>query len=225
MNTFETAHSEWLEGHVARRSGERKGRLERGHQHAEKLFLQQVWWPLIGSLEQLHPEYEILDWRGKSYFADLAWLPGHVKFVFEIKGYGPHVTDMDRRRYSEELNRETFIQGIGYRVVSFAYDDVAYRPELCTTLLRLLLSRYQTKKEMPSRIRREIVLMACESGGRISPAQVEQQLELNHRTAVRHLQALCERGWFQPLLCDNGKSTKVMRYGLLQEGLNEIERW
>ncbi|CAM3324817.1 hypothetical protein PALU110988_16300 [Paenibacillus lupini] len=89
MNSFETAHSDWLEGHKARRSGERKGRLERGHQHAEKLFLQQVWWPLIGSLEQLHPEYEILDWRGKSYFADLAWLPGHVKFVFEIKGYGP----------------------------------------------------------------------------------------------------------------------------------------
>ncbi|NIK26587.1 hypothetical protein [Paenibacillus lupini] len=69
------------------------------------------------------------------------------------------------------------------------------------------------------------MLLACESGGRISPAQVEQYLELNHRTAVRHLQALCERGWLQPLLCDNGKSTKVMRYGLLQEGLNEIERW
>ncbi|WP_336789282.1 hypothetical protein [Paenibacillus sp. MMO-177] len=227
MNGFEAAHVEWLKRHLAKRTGERKGRLERGHQHAEKLFLQQVWWPLMGTLEDLHPEYEILDWRGKPYYADMAWLPGHVKFVFEIKGFGPHVADMDRKRYSEELNRETFMQGIGFRVVSFSYDDVAQRPDLCQTLLRLLLSRYQSgkSKDLSNRIRREIILLAHENGGSVRPAEVECHLQLNHRTAVRHLQALCGQGRFQALLCDNGKSSKVMKYSLLQEGVNEIDRW
>ncbi|WP_336245707.1 hypothetical protein [Paenibacillus apiarius] len=122
---YEAAHAEWIHSHLERRSGERKGRLERGHQHGEVLFLRNVWWPLLGNFDYLHPEYEVMDWRGRSYFADFAWLPGHVKVIWEIKGYGSHVRDMDRKKYCEELNRDTFLQGLGFRVVSFAYDDVA----------------------------------------------------------------------------------------------------
>ncbi|RRJ64762.1 hypothetical protein EHV15_18905 [Paenibacillus oralis] len=40
-----------------------------------------------------------------------------------------------------ELNRETFLAAMGFQVVSFAYDDAASRPELCITLLRLMLNR------------------------------------------------------------------------------------
>jgi len=126
---FHEKHQAFLNAHISQRSGERKGRLERGHQHAEALFLEQVWFPLIGHFEHLHPEYEIIDWRGRSYFGDFAYLPGEVKFIWEIKGFGPHVQDMDRKRYCEELNREIFLQALDFRVVSFAYDDVAHRPE------------------------------------------------------------------------------------------------
>ncbi|SDO00372.1 hypothetical protein SAMN04487897_10740 [Paenibacillus sp. yr247] len=60
---FEKAHQAFLERHLHLRTGERKGRLLRGHNYAEKLLLQNVWWPLFGSLDQLHPEYEIYDWN------------------------------------------------------------------------------------------------------------------------------------------------------------------
>jgi hypothetical protein len=102
---FHEKHQAFIASHVLRRSGERKGRLERGHLHAETLFLENVWFPMHGHLDQLHPEYEILDWRGRSYFGDFAYLPGELKFIWEIKGFDPHVQDMDRKRYCEELNR------------------------------------------------------------------------------------------------------------------------
>lgn len=141
---FEEAHLKFINGHLGSRpEGERRARLERGHRHAEILFLNKVWWPLRGHFEGLHPEYEVMDWRGRSYYADFVWLPGYVKLLIEIKGYSSHVRDMDRQKYCNELNRETFLYAMGYHVISFAYDDVEQRPELCMTLLRMVLGRYQ----------------------------------------------------------------------------------
>lgn len=37
---FEQAHQSFIESHHSRRSGDRKGRLIRGHNYAEKLLLQ-----------------------------------------------------------------------------------------------------------------------------------------------------------------------------------------
>lgn len=78
---FEHAHQAFMQEHLDARTGERQARLRRGHNHGELLFLQQVWWPLKGNLTALHPEYEVLDWRNRSYFADFAWLPGYVKLL------------------------------------------------------------------------------------------------------------------------------------------------
>lgn len=116
--TFEEAYELFIRDHLASRTGERRGRLERGHFHAESLFLRNVWWSLRESFQDLHPEYEVLDWRGSSYFVDLAWLPGFVKLLIEIKGFGSHVRNMDRQKYCNELNRETFLYAMGYHVIS-----------------------------------------------------------------------------------------------------------
>jgi hypothetical protein len=123
MNVVEE-HETFIRAHLDNRSGERRGRLERGHGHGEALFAKQIWWVLRGDFEHLHPEYEVLDWRGRSYFADFAWLPGFVKLLIEIKGYTSHVRDLDRQKFCNELNRETFLHAMGYQVISFAYDDV-----------------------------------------------------------------------------------------------------
>lgn len=221
---FEQAHSEWIEFHLGRRTGERKGRLERGHQHGEKLFLRNVWWPLRGNLDDLHPEYEISDWRGRSYFADLAWLPGSSKILLEIKGYGPHVRDMDRQKYCEELNRELFMQGLGFRVLSFSYDDVAQRPDLCIALLRMVLSRYQPDQpavDLQTRTEREMILLAIQLARFIRPRDIEQHMSMNHRTAVRYLQSLCKKGWLHPI--PSGKSQKVMKYELIKSHLDDLD--
>ncbi|WP_317972567.1 hypothetical protein [Paenibacillus sp. CCS19] len=141
---FIEEHAKWLQHHLKSRSGERKGRLERGHGHGETMFLERVWWPVFGNLDDLHPEYEVCDWRGRPYFLDLVWMPGdgRCKFAFEIKGFGPHVQQTDRIRYRQELNRETYLHVLGYKVIAIPYDDLAEQPDLTISLIKMLLSPY-----------------------------------------------------------------------------------
>jgi hypothetical protein len=222
--TFKEAHTHFIHHHLESRAGERRSRLERGHRHGESLFLQNVWWPLKGNLEDLHPEYEVLDWRGRSYFADLAWLPGYVKLLFEIKGYATHVRDMDRGKYCSELNRETFLHAMGYSVISFAYDDIEQRPDVCIALLRMVLSRYQTGQPPVSRAllaEKEIIRLAAQLVQPIRPKDVEQHFEIDHKTAVLMLQKLCTKGWLLPSY--RGKGERVVRYELARNVLDCLD--
>lgn len=217
---FEELHASFIKSHIERREGERRGRLERGHREAEVLFCRNIWWPLRGNFDNLHPEFEVLDWRGQSYFCDFAWLTWSVKLVIEVKGFGPHVRDMDRQRYCNELNRETFLSALGFQVISFAYDDVARRPELCITLLRMVISRYQPESS-PVRLdhvaEKEVIRLACMLARPLRPIDVKTHLSINPRTAVRTLQSLCTKGWFSPVTGSEGKH--VVRYELNRDKL------
>ncbi|MCL6605218.1 MAG: winged helix-turn-helix domain-containing protein [Paenibacillus sp.] len=210
---FTEEHDRWLEHHLNRRKGERKSRLERGHGHGERMFLEQVWWPMFGQMQHLHPEYEVADWRGRPYFIDFVWKPGQIKFAIEVKGYGPHVQNMDRTRYRQELNRETFLQIAGFRVVAVPYDDLEANPELTISLLRSLLTPclvMNSEGESFARLEREIMLVAIRSDGFIRPTDLVHELGVNYRTVIRHVKSLCEKGKLKPIYA--GKSSKVCRY-------------
>lgn len=209
---FNESHQQWLESHVRRRTGERKSRLQRGHAHAERLFLERVWWPLFGSFDHLHPEYEVMDWRGHPYFVDFAWIQGSIRIVIEIKGYGPHVQNMDRVRYRRELNRETFLLTLGYRVVSIAYDDLEQNPKIILFLLKTLFAPYMTSfaESGYSFIEREILLLTIRFGKSIRPIDLVRELHLNKRTAVKYLKQLCEKGKLRPIA--SGESNRVTCY-------------
>lgn len=222
---FEKAHELFIQSHLKKRSGERRDRLLRGHQHAEKLFAKKIWWPLRGHFDELHPEYEVLDWRGRPYFTDYCVTPKFKRIIIEIKGFGAHVTGMDRTKYSGELNRELYLQGAGYRILSFAYDDVEQRPELCIQLLRNILNQYEPSGQGTSMsfiAQREIIRLAGFLARPIRPIDVVQHLAINHRTAVQLLQQLCERRLFQPIL--NEKPTRVTFYRILPAAYELLSR-
>ncbi|WP_339243320.1 type IV toxin-antitoxin system AbiEi family antitoxin domain-containing protein [Paenibacillus sp. FSL F4-0243] len=217
---YEQAHEAFIEKHLASRNGERRGRLERGHRHAEEMFLQNVWWPLRGDFNDLHPEYEVLDWRGRSYFADYAFLPGPIKLLFEIKGYAAHVRDMDRLKYCNELNRETFLYGMGYQVISFAYDDVEQRPELCITLLRVVLSRYLIVDAPHGKLlfaEKEIMRLVVRQAGTVRPKDVAEYFAIDPKTVRLMLMKLCEKGWLTPVT--RGIGVKYVEYKLARDVL------
>lgn len=118
---FEEAHGLFIDQHMKSRTGERRGRLVRGHNFAEKLFLQNVWWPMFESLDDLHPEYEVYDWNRKSQFLDFAFLPQTgSSFGIECDGYQSHVKDMDREKFNYSVNRDTFLTGMGWRMIHFS---------------------------------------------------------------------------------------------------------
>ncbi|MNP55117.1 hypothetical protein D3C76_1497320 [compost metagenome] len=130
---------------------------------------------------------------------------------------------MDRQKYCNELNRETFLTALGFQVVSLAYDDVQQRPEQCIALLRMVLSRFLPKDDHSGSLtvrERELVRLACCLGGRVRPTDAAEQLGLNHRTIVQTLRALCERGLFSAEGGAEGK--RVVRYKLLPRAVSYL---
>ncbi|WP_053373681.1 hypothetical protein [Paenibacillus sp. FJAT-27812] len=220
----EEAFRSFIQDHIDKRSGERRGRLERGYGHAESLFLRNVWWPLRGDFQHLHPEYEVLDWRGRPYFADFAWLPGRVKLIFEIKGYASHVRDMDRQKYCNELNREAFLHAMGYHVISFAYDDAERNPALCMSMLRMVIGRHQSSQSPITRVmlsEKEVIRLAIQQAEPIRPKDVEKHFEIDHKTAVNLLRKLCAKGWLLPSY--RGNRERIVRYELAHDFFRNLE--
>jgi len=39
---------------------------------------------MFGNFDNLHPEYEITDLRGRPYFADFMYVIGYLKFIIEL---------------------------------------------------------------------------------------------------------------------------------------------
>lgn len=200
---FEKAHVLFIGEHSDARSGERRGRLFRGHNFAEKLFLQNVWWPLFGALEYLHPEYEVYDWNRKSQFLDFAFLPpGGIRFGIECDGYQSHIKDMDRDKFCYALNRDTFLTGLGWRMLHFSFDDIQQRPEVCRMLLQLVLAPYLARPAAARNIlseEKEVLRFAWRIGRALRPKDVSNHFQINFRTAKRLLTALSIKGFLEPV--------------------------
>jgi hypothetical protein len=112
---------------------------------------------------------------------------------------------------------------MGFQVISFAYDDVAHRPELCITLLRMVLSRYHSESS-PTNVKsvaeREIIRLACTIARPLRPIDVEEHLSINHRTAVQILHSLCAKSLFSPVAGPNGKY--IVRYDLQPNAIHGL---
>ncbi|SDX38550.1 hypothetical protein [Paenibacillus sp. CF384] len=202
MPDFEEEHARLLERHLSKRSGERRGRLLRGHQHAEKLLLQNVWWPLFGSFDHLHPEYEIHDWNRKSQFLDFAFLPPYGRFGLECDGYQSHIKDMDRESFSYSLNRDTYLTGMGWKMIHFSFDDVQKRPDVCRMLLQLVIGPHLIRTPaslLLSPDEKDVLRFAIQLGKPIRTRDVMLQYQINFRTARKHLHNLSVQNLLRPI--------------------------
>ncbi|MEK4141854.1 hypothetical protein [Paenibacillus odorifer] len=200
---FEEAHGLFIDQHMKSRTGEKRGRLVRGNNFAEKLFLQNVWWPMFESLDDLHPEYEVYDWNRKSQFLDFAFLPQTgSSFGIECDGYQSHVKDMDREKFNYSVNRDTFLTGMGWRMIHFSFDDIQQRPEVCRMLLQLVLAPYLARNFASVAIlseEKEVLRFAWRLGRPVRPKDVATHFCINFRTARRLLQSLSEKGLLKPV--------------------------
>lgn len=214
---FKAAHKQFVEEHASRRSGERKGRLIRGHNFAEELFLEQVWWPLFGSFENLHPEYEVYDWNRKSQFLDFAFLPPFGKFGLECDGYQSHVKDLDREAFSYALNRDNFLTGIGWTMLHFSFDDIKNKPEICRMMLQMVIGPYLIRSTPDSALdptEKEILRLAWSLGRYIRPKDVRLHLAVDFRTGRKRLRSLVDKGLLKPSVTGRPAGGPVRAYEL-----------
>ncbi|MDT9724939.1 hypothetical protein DUZ99_08015 [Xylanibacillus composti] len=214
--SFEIEHEKWLKKHLSSRYGERKDALRRGHGYGNRLFAEKIWWSLMGDFTGLHPEYEIKDWRGRSYYVDFIWTLGGHRFVFEIMDYGSHGTD--RTKYRLDLNRGLFLQAQECRVLTISLDEMKENPSFVLAMVQSVLAPYLAASQSGSgtvyrkfgKIERQLMRLAIRHGRTVYPPQAARELEIHKQTVVKYCRKLVDQGKFRAI--PSGTSGKIYRY-------------
>lgn len=184
-------------------------------------MLQHVWWPLFGNFDHLHPEYEIYDWNRKSQFLDFAFITPFGRFGIECDGFQTHVKDMDREKFSYALNRDTFLTGLGWRMIHFSFDDVQQRPEVCRMLLQLAIAPYllqSTTENRSTKMEKELLHLAWQLGSPLRPKDVCDAWGIDYRTVRKLLQSTIKKGWLEPI----SVGSTIRYYQLKESSLIQI---
>jgi len=214
--SFEIEQEKWIDDHLQRRKGERRDALRRGHGYGNQLFAKHVWWALSGHFRDFHPEYEVKDWRGRSYFVDFMWIVGTYRIVFEIMDYGSHGTD--RAKYRLDLNRGLYLQSQDCVVYYIALDELKENPAFILSALRNTLSPYllaegnAAKKNDPpySKTERELMRTAIRHNRVLRPVDASKELEMHIATVIKYCRKLADKGKFRAVA--SGKSERITSY-------------
>lgn len=207
-------HENWMKGHLKKRSGQRLDALKRGHGFGNQLFLEKVWWKLYGSFDGLHPEYEILDWRGYPFYADFMWSNSTVKFVIEIQDFGSHVQNIDREGYRKELKRGLFMKSLQYELVYIPLDDVRDNSKLLLSLLQIILSPFvlasSNQVAKYSKLEKDLMQLAIKHDRILRPIDAANRLERDERTIVKYMQQLIQKKKFRAI--PSGNIGRIYKY-------------
>lgn len=199
--SFEEEYQVFLNRHVQARNGERLRRLKEGHNQAEMLFLKQVWWPLFSHFNYLHPEYEVDDFKDGKRYLDFAYIRPGIRICFEIDGYGPHLKNISRWQFADNLERQNQLVIDGWTVIRFSYDQVKERPRRCQQIVQQVFGqRLGDKLDYTSLTyyEKEVLRLAVRKGGTIFPKEVESYLKLSDKPAKKILTQLVEKKMLLP---------------------------
>jgi hypothetical protein len=170
--------------------------------HAEKEMLRTVWWPAFGHFQWLHPEYEVIDYRGGSRFLDFAYIRGHVRIAIEVDGYGPHQRDLSRKQFCEQWVRQTHLTIDGWVFVRIGFDDVKERPRLWQQLLQQLVGRLfgnvAAQEQELDYMEMELIRLAARMPRPLKRVDVEQHFHCTYRKARSLIQRLENKQWLMP---------------------------
>ncbi len=211
---FDECFEAWFRTHLEAAAGERRRRLTENYGGAEKLFLQNVWFPAFGTLDGLSPEHEVLDAEGRTRFMDHAYIVPGFLWGFEVDGYGPHLRDIDRRKFADERKRDVSLQAVGWRIARFAYDDVNEQPWTCRRLVEIIMADAMKKREDVRKDR--LVQRAMALGGTIHVQEARETLGMSDKPVLALLRALVFDGVMEPF---NEGRIRVHQYRVRPEAL------
>ncbi|NOU65886.1 DUF559 domain-containing protein [Paenibacillus sp. LMG 31461] len=183
-----------------------------GHSHAEKLFLLQVWWPAFKHFNDLHPEYEVKDFRDGTRFLDFAFIKHTLKLAIEIDGFTTHASQISRSQFSDHLIRQNHLIIDGWRILRFSYDDIKDRPRMCQQVLQQFMGRYlgmnDDSVQLISYVEKEVLRYAINLETLLTIQDVCQVLSIKEQKARRVLKVMLEK----ELLESAGKGTQRIKY-------------
>jgi hypothetical protein len=198
---FEDDYERFLIEHTKQRKGERLRRLKEGHRYAEKIFLENVWFPAFGNFRNLHPEYEIYDFKDGLGYLDYAFIRPSLRLAVEIDGYGPHVKNQSRWQFSDQWHRQNHLIIDGWSVLRFTYDDIMEKPRLCQQTLQQFMGAALSDEEqqgLATLMEKEVIKLARRLCRPLTPEDCCTHFGIENKSARRLLQKLVEKQWLRP---------------------------
>ncbi|CAM3907610.1 DNA-binding response regulator [Mesobacillus thioparans] len=200
---FEEEYQTFLNAHLQARTGERLRRLQEGHKQAEMLFLKQVWWPLFYQFKHLHPEYEVDDFKDGKRYLDFAYIRPGIRICFEVDGYGPHLKNISRWQYSDNLERQNQLVIDRWTVIRFSFDQVKENPRRCQQVVQQVIGRWlgdELDQTSLSFLEKEVLRLVIRKGKDITPIEFEKYLNLSDKTVKKVLSQLVDKKMLIPHL-------------------------
>jgi len=143
MKLFNTIYEQWLQDQIDREKNPRRRELlNNGLGHGTVEFLRTIWFPAIGNLDYLHPEYEVRDLNNGWRYLDLAYMPGGAKGCIEIHGYRSHARDIEASRFKDLCMKQALLVIDDWRFLPIAYLSIRNDPAICKQLVLSFVGKF-----------------------------------------------------------------------------------
>ena len=93
----------------------------------------------------LHPEYEVIDFKGGRRFLDFAYIRYPLRLSIDIDDFGSHVTNMSRWGFCDSNNRQNHLTNDRWKIIRFSLDDVKHNPRMCIQTLQQFMQVYSAE--------------------------------------------------------------------------------
>jgi very-short-patch-repair endonuclease len=188
--SFDEEYQVFLNSHLRARKGEALRRLQERHGKAEMIFLEKVWWPLFHNFLHLLPEYEIDDFKDGKRYLDFAYIRPGIRICFEIDRFGPHMKNISRWQFADQLDRQNHLLIDGWMVIRFSYDQIIERPRHCQQITQQIIGKMlgQELDRLPlTSTEKEIIRFALKKGEAFTPLEIGALLNKCDKSARKIL--------------------------------------
>lgn len=215
---FAARYEEWLKKQKRMLRGEALRRLAEGHAHNEKLFAETVWYPAIGSFEDLYAEYEVRSYRNGFYYMDFAFLRPPYRVCWEVDDFSSHAKNVNRRKHEYNLDRQNELTLDGWIMFCISLDKIRERPresqQFVLQSMGKLYGLSATEKPDLTLKQREIMRLAHRLQRPFTPAEASICLG----TSDRHVRGLLQELIQLELLEPAGGRSRIRSYRLTEHG-------
>lgn len=201
--TFDESYAAWLDTQRSALAGEALRRLNEGHAHNEKQFLEEAWYPAVGSFEDLHAEYEVRSYKNGYYYVDFALIRPPHRVAWEIDDFSSHAKNVTRRSHEYNCERQNQLVLDGWTVFRIPLDAVRERPKQVQQFVLQAMGKlygFASPDAPPLTLKqREILRFAYRLQRAFTPTEICLALDIKHQHARDLLHELATRQLLAPV--------------------------
>jgi hypothetical protein len=211
---FLDIYESWLEQQRKNLTGEALRRLNEGHAHNEKLFVQDLWLPAVGNLDFLDAEYEVTNFRDGFFYLDFAYIRPPYLINWEVDDFSSHAKNVSRRSFEYERERQNQLVLDGWQIYRFPLDAIKEKPRRCQQLIQQVLGKLYgagVNTDLKLSLKhREILRFARQIQRPFMPQEVCELLDIKDQHARKLLHELVQ----SKLLLPASGSSRIRTYRL-----------